>query len=153
MDHYIYMHGGFENETPNIPTNTIVKLDLTTVFKGNATLLSKLEQFVGSSAQAGSRSASAASASTKNGSDTNSRSQTPPGLGAKADTKIKISQPEVDFGDGQKPKMVPMYFMDKKDGKAGGPGTVMGIGKQLQSVDTLYSLFLNILLRPREWSA
>jgi hypothetical protein len=37
------MHGGFENETPNIPTNTIVRLDLTTVFKGNATLLTKLE--------------------------------------------------------------------------------------------------------------
>jgi protein phosphatase len=24
----IFMHGGFENETPNIPTNTIVKLEL-----------------------------------------------------------------------------------------------------------------------------
>ncbi len=50
MDHYIYMHGGFENETPNIPTNTIVRLELTTVFKGNQMMLSKLEQFVGSSA-------------------------------------------------------------------------------------------------------
>lgn len=48
MDHYIYMHGGFENETPNIPTNTIVRLDLLTVFKGNAALLQKLESFVGS---------------------------------------------------------------------------------------------------------
>jgi hypothetical protein len=47
MDHYIYMHGGFENETPNIPTNTIVRLDLITVFKGNQNLLSKLEAFVG----------------------------------------------------------------------------------------------------------
>jgi protein phosphatase len=50
MDHYIYMHGGFENDTPNIPTNTIVRLDLTTVFKGNAALLNKLEQFVGAAA-------------------------------------------------------------------------------------------------------
>ena len=66
MDHYIYMHGGFENETPNIPTNTIVRLDLTTVFKGNQMMLSKLEQFVGSSAQAGARSASA-NGSTKGG--------------------------------------------------------------------------------------
>lgn len=28
MDSIIYMHGGFENETPNIPTNSIMKLDL-----------------------------------------------------------------------------------------------------------------------------
>jgi hypothetical protein len=26
------MHGGFENETPNIPTNTIMKIDLLELF-------------------------------------------------------------------------------------------------------------------------
>ena len=30
---HIFMHGGFENETPNIPTNTIMKLDLADLFK------------------------------------------------------------------------------------------------------------------------
>jgi hypothetical protein len=29
------MHGGFENETPNIPTNSILKLDLVAHVKGN----------------------------------------------------------------------------------------------------------------------
>ena len=24
----IFMHGGFENETPNVPTNTIMKMDM-----------------------------------------------------------------------------------------------------------------------------
>ena len=86
MDHYIYMHGGFENETPNIPTNTIVKMDLLMVFKGNTVLLQKLESFVGN----GTSAKGAAAGSTKS-SDTGSRSQTPPGLGAKMDTKIKIS--------------------------------------------------------------
>ena len=106
---------------------------------------------MGSATQAGARAGSSASGSTKGGgSDPSSRSQTPPGLGAKADTKIKISKPEIDFGDGQKPKMVAMNFMDKKVIK---PGTVMGTGKPGQTVDTLYSLFLNHLLRPREWSA
>jgi hypothetical protein len=32
------MHGGFENETPNIPTNTIMKIDVVNLFK-NAPLL------------------------------------------------------------------------------------------------------------------
>lgn len=45
QDHQtLYMHGGFENETPNIPTNSIMRLDLAAHFKGNANLLTKLEQ-------------------------------------------------------------------------------------------------------------
>lgn len=39
----IYMHGGFENETPNIPINSIMKLDLIAHVKGNPQLLGKLE--------------------------------------------------------------------------------------------------------------
>jgi hypothetical protein len=37
------MHGGFENEAPNIPTNTVIKLDLIQHFKGQQTLLNKIE--------------------------------------------------------------------------------------------------------------
>lgn len=154
MDHYIYMHGGFENETPNIPTNTIVRLDLLTVFKGNTVLLGKLEQFVGSGPGGPGRGGLGGTG--KGGSDGGSRSPTPPGLGSKPDNKIKISQPEVDFGDGQKPKIVPMNFIDdprkKGDTKSSalaGPGGQ----KPGNTIDTLYSLFLNHLLRPREWSA
>jgi len=43
VDHTIYMHGGFENETPNIPTNSIMKLDLIAHVKGNTQLMQKLE--------------------------------------------------------------------------------------------------------------
>ena len=44
VDHHtIYMHGGFENETPNIPTNSIMKLDLLAHVKANAGLVAKLE--------------------------------------------------------------------------------------------------------------
>lgn len=32
IDTTIFMHGGFENETPNIPTNSIMKLDLMEIF-------------------------------------------------------------------------------------------------------------------------
>lgn len=41
------MHGGFENETPNIPTNTIMKLDLMALFNKVPALVQKLEQTVG----------------------------------------------------------------------------------------------------------
>lgn len=49
LDANIFMHGGFENETPNIPTNTIVKLDLLQIFKGNQILTDKLKTVVGPS--------------------------------------------------------------------------------------------------------
>lgn len=42
------MHGGFENETPNIPTNTIMKLDLLALCSKVPTLVTKLEQSIGS---------------------------------------------------------------------------------------------------------
>jgi len=37
------MHGGFENETPNIPTNSIMKLDLMELFAKVPSLVQKLE--------------------------------------------------------------------------------------------------------------
>ena len=47
------MHGGFENETPNIPTNTIMKLDLVAHVKDNAALMAKLETALQSSFRSG----------------------------------------------------------------------------------------------------
>ena len=43
IDSNIFMHGGFENETPNIPTNTIMKLDLMVLFQKAPNLATKLE--------------------------------------------------------------------------------------------------------------
>jgi len=40
------MHGGFENETPNVPTNSIIKLDMVAHLKGNANLLAKLDMAI-----------------------------------------------------------------------------------------------------------
>jgi len=47
VDSTIFMHGGFENETPNIPTNSIVKLDLPELMSKVPALIAKLEQSVG----------------------------------------------------------------------------------------------------------
>jgi hypothetical protein len=37
------MHGGFENDTPNIPTDSILKLDLISYIKNNPLYMSKIE--------------------------------------------------------------------------------------------------------------
>ena len=47
IESFIYMHGGFENETPNIPTSTIMKIDLASLFKTTPPLMQKLEMACG----------------------------------------------------------------------------------------------------------
>jgi len=155
----IFMHGGFENETPNIPTNTIVKLELPQIFKATPALASKLESIIGAGAanrtgtgQAGSRSGSTSP------SDASNRSQTPPMIGlAKQNEKIRIAKAEIEVAQGDKPKMVSLTELEEEKSKLTSlskkPGDQKGPQKNLNSIDTLYSLFLNHLLRPREWSA
>lgn len=41
------MHGGFEKETPNIPTNSIMKIDLMALFRNLPALKTKLEMCIG----------------------------------------------------------------------------------------------------------
>jgi len=70
------MHGGFENETPNIPTNSIVKFDLAQLFRNTPNLLGKLEQAIG-----GGRAGGSANSSMRTGSTSpsdHSRASTPP---------------------------------------------------------------------------
>ena len=52
------MHGGFENETPNIPTNSIMKLDLIAHVKGNTGLMTKLEAAFASQSKSNSAASS-----------------------------------------------------------------------------------------------
>lgn len=47
IDSMVFMHGGFENENPNIPTNSIMKLDLAALLAKSPTLLQKLESCLG----------------------------------------------------------------------------------------------------------
>ena len=75
------MHGGFENETPNIPTNSIMKLDLIAHVKGNAGLMAKLEAAFASQAKAGGTSPTSTRTSesgTSGGLNGASRATTPP---------------------------------------------------------------------------
>jgi len=37
------MHGGFDNESPTVPTDAIMKLDAAQVLKNSSDLLEKLE--------------------------------------------------------------------------------------------------------------
>jgi hypothetical protein len=88
------MHGGFENETPNIPTNSIVKLDLLSIFKGNQLLLDKLKSVVGPGSSGrkggsndGSENRSRSGGDNKSTDDSWSNgSKTPPSNGSKSPT-------------------------------------------------------------------
>ena len=47
IDATIFMHGGFEKETPNIPTNSIMKIDMLALFRNLPALKNKLEMCIG----------------------------------------------------------------------------------------------------------
>ena len=89
------MHGGFENETPNIPTNSIMKLDLIAHVKGNAGLMAKLEAAFASQSKASGATANSNRASeqgnTTGGLNGANRATTPPIQAlAKANMKIRM---------------------------------------------------------------
>lgn len=89
------MHGGFENETPNIPTNSIIKLDLIAHIKGNQQLLQKIENVYQNQARnANGGTPNRAGGDAANGA---SRSSTPPmqSLG-KQKMKIQIGKGEIE---------------------------------------------------------
>ena len=90
------MHGGFENETPNIPTNSIMKLDLLQLFAKAPTFLAKLEQNAG---QKNKNSKSDRSTSQSDNSD--GRQSTPPMQNlVKMKNKIKLDRAEVEAKPG-----------------------------------------------------
>lgn len=142
VDATIYMHGGFENETPNIPTNTIMKLDLMALFKNVPTLVQKLEQVSG----ANSKKARG------NDSDTNDGKRTPPMQSlARENNKIRMDRVEVESQPGAGVtvlKPLNKYTEDKKSGIVNSVPT-----NNNQPNDRIYNLFLSHLLKPREWTA
>ena len=42
IDHNVYVHGGFEHETPNIPINAISRIDAIKLFANHPGLASKI---------------------------------------------------------------------------------------------------------------
>lgn len=75
---------------------------------------------------------------------------------AKVNEKIIMGKAEVEVAAGEKTKMLSLNELDEQNrgglaGKKGPPDSKLH--KPANSIDTLYSLFLNHLLRPREWSA
>ena len=75
---------------------------------------------------------------------------------AKVNEKIIMGKAEVEVAAGEKTKMFSLNELDEEKNR--GLGGKKGpndskINRPANSIDTLYSLFLNHLLRPREWSA
>ena len=45
VDNFIYIFGGFELESPNIPTDTITKLNMPTIVKSDERILAKIMNY------------------------------------------------------------------------------------------------------------
>ena len=145
IDSVIFMHGGFENETPNIPTNTIMKLDLLALFKSVPVLVTKLEQSLGAMKKRGAGNASDISTEGTDGK------RTPPMQSlARENNKIRMDKVEFETQPGAGAttmKALNKYTEEKRLGNQAAANTGS------QNNDRIYNLFLAHLLKPREWSA
>ena len=113
------MHGGFENETPNIPTNSIMKIDLVAHVEGNFHLLKKLEN----ASSNNMNKSGGANANAKNNDSTSasgsSRATTPPMQSlAKANMKIRLGKGEIEQKKGQAPQVVNFAGSELKEKNA-----------------------------------
>ena len=92
------MHGGFENETPNIPTNTIMKIDLLELFAKVPALLQKLDVSFGTGGKRAKSPNTPTTNTFSNWDGDSSRSNTPPMQNlARNNRKIQIKSAEVEF--------------------------------------------------------
>ena len=144
VDTTIFMHGGFEKETPNIPTNSIMKIDLLALFRSLPQLKNKLEMCVGAANRKGKGNAVQPQEEGRDGR------RTPPMQSlARDQNQIRMGRAEFEInpGSGQViSKPLPRLLEERKTGN----------NENLQQQtpqDSLYNLFLSHLLRPREWSA
>lgn len=137
------MHGGFENETPNVPTNSIMKLDLQQLFKSTPNLISKLEQVSGASSKKTGRIGEA---------DSSDGKKTPPMQSlVRENNKIRMDRVEVESQPGAGTTIMKPLQKYAEDKKSGLTTQTNNTGPQLN--DRIYNLFLSHLLKPREWSS
>lgn len=122
------MHGGFDNESPTVPTDAIMRLDAISVLKSAPVLLEKIEGLFGISS-----SSSSPSPSTPTGKSSHSGASTP----TEKEGGIILKKPQVEnLNDFEEEKSL----KGSRSSKAGG-------------VETLYNLFLGHLLKPAEWAS
>lgn len=122
------MHGGFDNESPTVPTDAIMKLDAVSVLKSSPVLLGKIEDLFGISS-----SGNSPSPSTPTGPGTHSGASTP----TEKEGGIILKKPQIEnIEDMEEEKSM----KGSKIAKQGG-------------VEALYNLFLAHLLKPKAWAS
>src|SRR5258708_3104715 len=78
VESVIYIHRGFQNQTPNIPTNSIMKIDLDNLLKNTPVLLQKLEQALGGRSPTSTGGKSTGTSGNTSPNEGGSRATTPP---------------------------------------------------------------------------
>jgi len=140
------MHGGFEKETPNIPTNSIIKIDLLSLFQYLPHLKTKLETSIGA-ANRKNKNVPGGTAAVENDGR-----RTPPMQSlARDQNQIRMDRAEFEVSPGTGKIVAKPLTRLLEEHKGGGIGAVDTGAQNPQ--DSLYNLFLSHLLRPREWSA
>lgn len=165
----IYVHGGFEHDSPNVPTNSIVMIDSTKLFKVHESMTpkekEKEETKTGTKVVVPNPNTTIQRTGTGTANTiTMSKSAFAPMILAEEEKVFRLSNqahvavsfnmddPESDFGNFV--RKVSIEHLQEEAKKLGGGRSKIPIAElQKNPKDPLYSIFINHLLKPSEYSS
>ena len=100
VDANLFFHGGFDSDSPNVPTNSIMKVDLLKLVEGTTSFKDKLTAFFGAYSPT---NLSSSTASINNRSDTPTMTSSMRSNSANSTERIRIAKAEVVVQEGEKP--------------------------------------------------
>ena len=155
VDSHIYVFGGFEQDSPSIPTDAILKFDSVTAFQSKPQITQKLENIFAASAKEAAFSPSPSGiAPVKSKSATGGKALKSASAATKMEGGVKsfkISDYVHVEGKGSGVKKMTIGELQNESLKLGGSK----LGRQVKpnANDTVPNMFLNHLMRPKDWSA
>jgi protein phosphatase len=148
VDTTVHVFGGFEHDSPSIPTDQILKIDILALFQTNMSFKTKLMNFYHNTTGGVNSQPSIQSAEERKKKEEQEKK-------ASTSSKNFHLSPNVQVFQG-KVQSIPIERLEES--KIVG-GTTLGMGGDLKKglgsvgeMETLHSIFISQLLKPKEWS-
>jgi diadenosine tetraphosphatase ApaH/serine/threonine PP2A family protein phosphatase len=167
----LYVHGGFEQDSPNVPTSSIILIDTGKIFKMHEALMPKMDDK--EETKAGSKKSAVVNPNTITVTKVQNATQNQPTLGSKGNAtqmmnmeeekvfrlsnqahvavSFNMEDPESNFANFV--RKVSIEHLQEESKKLGAARPKLPLSDAMKDPkDLLYSMFINQLLRPQDYS-
>mmetsp|Transcript_8079 Transcript_8079/g.7936 ORF Transcript_8079/g.7936 Transcript_8079/m.7936 type:complete len:580 (-) Transcript_8079:33-1772(-) len=144
LDSDVYVHGGFEHETPNIPTDTIFKIDTIRLFGKNEQLIPRTSDPTPKTQVANLDQQRPINRVPRNNNKT-------PEI--RLASQVLVYMNEQSDEPSSQIKRVPLERLQEEGKRIGVKALPPGISKSTQEIESNNELILDQLFKSREWSS